>query len=86
MSAPPSREETAGRAYNDLRKKARASQRATQELLLLYDRLRAAGVPVRYTNYLSTAHGFFSAPRLARLEPQAMSELVQELSAALTKR
>ena len=47
------------------------------------DRLAAAGVPVRYTNYVSTAHGFYSAPRLARAEPQAMSELVQELMAAL---
>lgn len=50
---------------------------------LYADRLAAAGVPVRYTNYVSTAHGFFSAPRLARSEPQAMAELVQELTSAL---
>lgn len=36
MSAPPSRDDTAGRAYNDLRNKARAAHRPTQELLQLY--------------------------------------------------
>lgn len=50
---------------------------------LYAERLAAAGVPVRYTNYLGTLHGFFSNPRLARAEPQARSELVQQLIAAL---
>ncbi len=36
MSAPPSRHDAAGRAYNDLRNKARAPHRPTQELLQLY--------------------------------------------------
>ena len=36
MSAPPSRDDAAGRAYNDLRNKARAAHRPTQELLQLY--------------------------------------------------
>jgi len=36
VSAPPSRGEAAGRAYNDLRNKARATHRPTQELLQLY--------------------------------------------------
>lgn len=46
------------------------------------DRLAAAGVPVRYTNYLGMPHGFFSMPRLCRSSPQALAEVVQELSAA----
>ncbi len=36
MSAPPSRGDTASRAYNDLRNKARAAHRPTQELMQLY--------------------------------------------------
>jgi len=36
VSAPPSRDDAAGRAYNDLRNKARAAHRPTQELLQLY--------------------------------------------------
>jgi len=36
VSAPPSRDDTAGRAYNDLRNKARSAHRPTQEFLQLY--------------------------------------------------
>lgn len=48
--------------------------------LLYAERLRAAAVPVRLTNYLGMPHGFLSMPRLCAAAPQAISEIVQELS------
>jgi len=36
-------------------------------------------VPVRYTNYLGTPHGFPSMPRLCRAAPQAIAEIGHEL-------
>jgi acetyl esterase len=43
--------------------------------------LTAAGVPVRYTNYVRMPHGFLSMPRLSRSYPQAVEEIIQELLA-----
>lgn len=45
-------------------------------------RLAEAGVPVRYTNYVRTPHGFFYLPRLCRYAPQALAEIAQELTLA----
>jgi acetyl esterase len=47
------------------------------------DVLRAAGVPVRVTQYAGMPHGFASFPRICRSAPQALSELVAEQRAAL---
>jgi acetyl esterase/lipase len=45
--------------------------------------LRAAGVPVRVTEYTGMPHGYLSFPRLCRSAPQALAELVAEQRAAL---
>ncbi len=47
------------------------------------DALRAAGVPVRTTEYVGMPHGYLSFPRLCRSAPQALAELVAELRRAL---
>jgi acetyl esterase len=47
------------------------------------DALRAAGVPVRVTQYTGMPHGYLSFPRLCRSAPQALAELVAEQRAAL---
>ncbi len=47
------------------------------------EKLRAAGVPVRTTEYVGMPHGFLSFPRLCRSAPQALAELVSELRDAL---
>jgi acetyl esterase/lipase len=47
------------------------------------DALRAAGVPVRLTDYVGMPHGYLSFPRLCRSAPQALAELVTETRAAL---
>ncbi|HSP39473.1 MAG TPA: alpha/beta hydrolase [Frankiaceae bacterium] len=50
----------------------------------LYARaLARAGVPVRYTEYVGTAHGFISMPGLAPQAHQALWEIVTELRARL---
>ncbi|HOC14651.1 MAG TPA: alpha/beta hydrolase [Propionicimonas sp.] len=49
------------------------------EGLAYADRLTAAGVPVRVTNYLGTVHGFMSFPGATVVGPQARLELVTEL-------
>ena len=41
--------------------------------------LRAAGVPVRHTNYLRVPHGFASMPGATPVGPQHRAELVSEL-------
>ena len=48
------------------------------------DRLSAAGVPVRVTNYLGTVHGFLSFPGATVVGHQARLELVTELRRHLT--
>ncbi|MGH3292935.1 MAG: alpha/beta hydrolase fold domain-containing protein [Trebonia sp.] len=45
--------------------------------------LRAAGVPVRFTEYLGMPHGFVNFPGLSRAAQQAMAEVCAEQSAAL---
>lgn len=40
-------------------------------------RLTAAGVPVRYTNYLRAPHGFYSLPRLCPAAEQGLWEVAQ---------
>ena len=47
------------------------------------DALRAAGVPVRVTEYTGMPHGYVSFPRICRSAPQAVAELVAEQRAAL---
>ena len=47
--------------------------------------LRAAGVPVRSTEYVGMPHGFMSFPGLARSAPQALAELTASLTSALTE-
>lgn len=46
-------------------------------------RLRAAGVPVRFTEYAGMPHGFLSLPGLCRFAPQALAEIAAELRARL---
>ncbi len=45
--------------------------------------LRAAGVPVRLTEYVGMPHGFMNFPGLCRGAPQALAELCAEQKAAL---
>jgi acetyl esterase len=45
--------------------------------------LRAAGVPVRFTEYVGMTHGFVNFPGLSRAAHQAMAEICAEQSAAL---
>ncbi|HEY6787349.1 MAG TPA: alpha/beta hydrolase, partial [Trebonia sp.] len=47
------------------------------------DKLRSAGVPVRFTEYLGMPHGFLNFPGLCRSAPQALAELIAEQKAAL---
>ena len=46
--------------------------------------LRAAGVPVRFTEYVGMPHGFVNFPGLARAAHQALAEVCAEQSAALS--
>ena len=48
--------------------------------------LRAAGVPVRLTEYVGMPHGYLSFPTLCRSAPQAVAELATELRTALAGR
>ena len=48
------------------------------------DKLRAAGVPVRLTDYVGMPHGFLNFPGLARSAPQALAEIIAEQKAALS--
>ena len=45
--------------------------------------LEAAGVPVRTTQYFGMPHGYLAFPHLCSAVPQAMGELVAELTSAL---
>ena len=47
------------------------------------DTLRAAGVPVRFTEYVGMPHGFVNFPNICRAAPQALSEICAEQHAAL---
>ena len=44
--------------------------------------LRAAGVPVRFTEYVGMPHGFVNFPGLSRAAHQAMAEICAEQAAA----
>ena len=45
--------------------------------------LRAAGVPVRLTEYVGMPHGFLNFPGLSRSAPQALAEICAEQAVAL---
>jgi acetyl esterase len=45
------------------------------------DALRAAGVPVRLTNYVDAVHGYISIPGVIPVARQALAEAVAELRA-----
>ena len=46
--------------------------------------LRAAGVPVRLTEYVGMPHGYLNFPGLCRLAPQALAEIIADQRAALS--
>jgi acetyl esterase/lipase len=46
--------------------------------------LRAAGVPVRFTEYVGMPHGYLNFPGVCRSAPQALAEICAEQAAALT--
>ncbi len=48
--------------------------------------LRAAGVPVRLTEYVGMPHGFLSCPGVCRSAPQALAEICAEQLQALALR
>ena len=48
------------------------------------DALRAAGVPVRLTNYVDAVHGYISVPGLVPAARQAVAEAAAEIRAALS--
>ena len=48
------------------------------------ERLRAAGVPVRLTEYAGMPHGYAWFPRICRSAGQALAELCAEQRAAFT--
>jgi len=45
--------------------------------------LRAAGVPVRFTEYVGVPHGFVNFPGLSQAAHQAIAEICAEQAAAL---
>jgi acetyl esterase len=47
--------------------------------------LRAAGVPVRLTEYVGMPHGFLNFPGVCRSAPQALAEICAEQTAALVQ-
>jgi acetyl esterase len=47
--------------------------------------LRAAGVPVRLTEYVGMPHGYLNFPGLCRVAPQALAEICAEQTAALVQ-
>jgi acetyl esterase len=47
--------------------------------------LRAAGVPVRFTEYVGVPHGFVNFPGLSGAAHQAMNEVVAAQREALTQ-
>jgi acetyl esterase len=47
--------------------------------------LRAAGVPVRFTEYVGMPHGYLNFPGVCRSAPQALAELCAEQQAALVQ-
>jgi acetyl esterase len=47
--------------------------------------LRAAGVPVRFTEYVGMPHGYLNFPGLCRSAPQALAELCAEQTAVLVE-
>jgi acetyl esterase len=47
------------------------------------EKMRAAGVPVRYTEYVGMPHGFLNFPGLCRSAQQALAEMLAEQKAAL---
>jgi acetyl esterase/lipase len=47
--------------------------------------LRAAGVPVRLTEYVGMPHGFLNFPGLCRSAPQALAEICAEQKSALVQ-
>lgn len=47
------------------------------------DALRAAGVPVRLTEYLGLPHGYLNFPGICRGAPKAMAEICDEQTSAL---